>query len=936
VSTQRKVQAGFAFALACLVVVCVVSFRSVLRLNENAGSVARTEEALGALQLLLSTAADGETAERGYIITGDESYLEPYQGAVRRIDTTFQHLRQLTADNPTQQQRLDRLGPLLRQRMGLLERGIELRRSEGFESAQRVVLTGESKRIHDAIRRVIDEMKSAEQALRAERERRTHRSSLFTQTTIIAGGVLAFTFLAVALIAIRRDFAGRQRAEAALRAARDELEVRVRERTAELAQSHDSLKQGEMRFRAFVDATSDAVYRMSADWSELRQAQGKGFIADTTEPTRDWPQKYIPPEDQAHVMEVIGGAMRTKSIFELEHRVLRVDGTLGWTFSRAIPLMNERGEITEWFGAASDVTERKQAEDRLQAQLARLKLLDEITRAISERHDAHSIFQVVVRTLEEQLPVDIACICLYERPEKRLTVTSIGARGELLAMELGLTERAHFSVDQNGLGSCVQGQLVYEPDVSGARFPFTARLAHAGLRALVLSPLSVENKVFGVLIAARREAASFSSADCEFLRQVSEHMALASHQAQLHTALQQAYEDLRHSQESVMQQERLRALGQMASGIAHDINNALSPAALYAQTLLERDKTLSRDAREYLTIIHRAIEDVAGTVARMRMFYRPRGAELTLSPLDVNELLRQVAELTRARWRDIPQERGVVIELKDELAPDMPRILGAETEIRDALTNLVLNAVDAMPTGGTLTLRSGAKGATKGRGNATAAAFIEISDTGVGMTEAVRNRCLEPFFTTKGERGTGLGLAMVYGMVQRHSADLDIESEVGRGTTVRLYFPVAGLEGIERPRLAVRGPRAMHVLLIDDDPLLLRSLSEVLTGDGHTVTVAEGGQSGIDEFFAARKRGDPFEAVITDLGMPNVDGRTVAAAIKAAAPEVPIILLTGWGQRLQTEEELPEHVDRVLSKPPRILELRTALEELGGRRAKVH
>jgi CheY-like chemotaxis protein len=201
----------------------------------------------------------------------------------------------------------------------------------------------------------------------------------------------------------------------------------------------------------------------------------------------------------------------------------------------------------------------------------------------------------------------------------------------------------------------------------------------------------------------------------------------------------------------------------------------------------------------------------------------------------------------------------------------------------------------------------------------------------VGMTEAVRSRCLEPFFTTKGERGTGLGLAMVYGMVQRHSAELQIESELGTGTTMRVVFPAEWRRDAQRPAPSVPASKRLRLLVVDDDPLLLRSLTDVLESDGHCVVAADGGQRGIDEFLSAGKRGEGFEAVITDLGMPNVDGRTVAAAVKAAAPDTPVILLTGWGRRLQGEGELPEHIDRVLSKPPRLPELRTALEELVGR-----
>src|SRR5205823_2680647 len=203
------------------------------------------------------------------------------------------------------------------------------------------------------------------------------------------------------------------------------------------------------------------------------------------------------------------------------------------------------------------------------------------------------------------------------------------------------------------------------------RFPFPQRFSEAGLRSLVVAPLLVEKRVFGVLVAARRASDSFSSPECEFLRQLSEHVALAAHQAQLYGALQRAYDDLRQTQQSVMQQERLRALGQMASGIAHDINNAISPIALYTESLLETEQNLSPRGRNCLEVIERAIDDVAATVARMKEFYRQREPQLTLTPVNANLLIQQVVDLTRARWSDMPQQRGIVIELRTELASEL-------------------------------------------------------------------------------------------------------------------------------------------------------------------------------------------------------------------------------------------------------------------------
>jgi signal transduction histidine kinase len=352
---------------------------------------------------------------------------------------------------------------------------------------------------------------------------------------------------------------------------------------------------------------------------------------------------------------------------------------------------------------------------------------------------------------------------------------------------LALTEQAHIPIDADGLSPCVRGKFVHEPDITEVKLPFPQKLAAAGLRSFVAAPFLLDSTVFGVFIAARRARESFSSGECEFLQQLSEHIALAAHQAQLYASLQGAYDDLRQTQQAVMQQERFRALCQMASGIAHDINNALSPMALSTEMLLEDEADLSPRARKHLEMIQRATDDVAQTVARMTEFYRQRQLQMTLSPIHLNSLLQQVADLTSARWSDIPLRHGVVIEMHKEFEPNPPAIMGVESEIREALINLIFNAVDAMPNGGMLTLRTQVIERSLGSPKLRSL-VLEVADSGVGMDDDIRRRCLEPFFTTKGERGTALGLAMVYGTVQRHGADIEIESVGGKGTYRKIDF----------------------------------------------------------------------------------------------------------------------------------------------------
>jgi CheY-like chemotaxis protein len=169
---------------------------------------------------------------------------------------------------------------------------------------------------------------------------------------------------------------------------------------------------------------------------------------------------------------------------------------------------------------------------------------------------------------------------------------------------------------------------------------------------------------------------------------------------------------------------------------------------------------------------------------------------------------------------------------------------------------------------------------------------------------------------------------MVYGMVQRHGAHVEIDSAVGRGTTVRLQFVVATPSATATALAPKRPKRALNLLVVDDDPLVGQSLQHVLSNEGHTVTAVDAGQAGIDAFSVAHANGTPFDVVMTDLGMPYVDGRAVAAAVKALSPQTPVLLLTGWGQRLSTEQNIPENVDQLLSKPPKLPDLLQALAEL--------
>ncbi len=692
------------------------------------------------------------------------------------------------------------------------------------------------------------------------------------------------------------------------------------------------LGRSQSQLAAIVESTDDAIIsKTMAGIITTWNTGAERLFGFSAHEAIGRPMLICIPEDRTNEeADILKRIMRGERIEHFDTIRTRKDGTPIQVSITVSPLKDERGQIIGASKIARDITERKRSEIRLQQQLSRLDLLNRIARATAERQDIPSIFQVVVRSLEENLQIEFCCACLYDSADNLLSVVNVGVCSEALAIELSLPVKASIPIDENGLARCVAGQLVYEPDVSLVPFPFPLRLSKAGLRALVAVPLLVDSRVFGVLLSARRQPNSFISGECEFLRQLGEQVALAAHQAQLHLSLQQAYDDLHQSQQAAVQQERLRALGQMAAGVAHDINNALSPVALYSEWLLDSEPSLSDRTRKYLGIMSRAIEDVAITIGRLGEFYRQREHQLVLEAVDVNETISEVLELTKARWSDMPQQQGIAINTATDLADGLPSILGIASEIREALINLIFNAVDAMPKGGTITVQTLLSGsiARPSKMGVDQKVVLEVSDTGMGMDEETRRHCLEPFYTTKGERGTGLGLAMVYGMVQRHHADIDIESAIGHGTTMRIAFPVPLVAPHQdHPAAILQMPPRLRLLIVDDDPIILKTMRDILEADGHLVTSENISKIAIEKFRAARAEGEAFAAVITDLGMPHIDGRQVASAIKSISASTPVILLTGWGKRMVADGDMPEHVDCVLSKPPKLAELRNALAQ---------
>jgi signal transduction histidine kinase/ActR/RegA family two-component response regulator len=475
-------------------------------------------------------------------------------------------------------------------------------------------------------------------------------------------------------------------------------------------------------------------------------------------------------------------------------------------------------------------------------------------------------------------------------------------------------------------------------DTEGHLDDLSYRFAAAGLYSVVGHTLVANDETYGAIVVARAERDSLGSAEVELMNAVGASVAQAIYGARLVDNLREMNEELIATQQQAMRQERLRALGQIASGITHDINNALSPVVGFSDMLLQESTHLDEHSKKLLQLIRLAALDISRIVERMRQLYRDRkDDELEAEPVDIRQIVRETIELTRPKWRD-ETVGGGEIRISTDFARVLPPIPGIDTEIREALTNILLNAVDAMPEGGRIVIAGYTDPPTTSTGppQKPEHVIVDIVDEGSGMSSETAQQALEPFFTTKGEGGTGLGLPMVQQVMERHSGTISIipRPDEKKGTIIRLSFPADGAVTSREPRAAVvdTSSAKLKVLVVDDEPMLRMVVQEMLTAEGHTVSVANGGPEASELVVDSYESGEPFDVVISDIEMPVLNGRMLADFIETESPETEVILMTGWVDSQLDIETISTRVVGLLKKPPRLADI-TALMAVVARNA---
>nr|WP_313900873.1 PAS domain-containing protein [Methylobacterium sp. J-026] len=609
---------------------------------------------------------------------------------------------------------------------------------------------------------------------------------------------------------------------------------------------------------ALLRSSSEVRYRMSADWGSMFQLVGGDVLADTTQDNPHWLADYIPPQARAAVSAEIRRAIETQSPFSLEHQVLAADGTTGWIMSRAVPVFDGQQAITEWYGAATDITHRKRSE--LAARDRTLSLQT----------------QVADRTAQMRLYGDIvqssaAPICAFDTGYRLIAFNPAHSDaffrifGHRVA--LGEVFPDLFPSDQAPVMRALMDRAL-----AGECYTVTEAFGDPNLA----------KPVWEVSYAPLRDAEGAVIGAFHFAKDISDRLRAAA--------------ELAETQDALRQSQKMEAVGQLTGGLAHDFNNLLAGISGSLELMQARmQQGRFKDVERYMAAAQGAAKRAAALTHRLLAFSRRQ--TLDPRPTDVNRLVLDMQDM-------IQRTVGPSIALQVVGAASVWPALVDPSQLENALLNLCINARDAMPEGGHITVETSNKwmdGPAARQHDVPEGQYLAlcVTDTGTGMPPEVIGRVFEPFFTTKPlGQGTGLGLSMIYGFAQQSGGQVRIYSEVGHGTTVCLYLPryhgaVPGPRAAATPPKFPRSEQGETVLVVDDEPTVRMLLTDILDELGYTAIEAADSAAGLKVLRSDVR----IDLLVTDVGLPGgMNGRQMADAGRETRPDLRVLFITGYAE----------------------------------------
>jgi signal transduction histidine kinase/ActR/RegA family two-component response regulator len=653
------------------------------------------------------------------------------------------------------------------------------------------------------------------------------------------------------------------------------------------------LAASESRLQALTLASTNVTYRMNADWTQMLELNSQGFVADTSLPSRTWIDLYIPPADRAGVLAAVRLAIDTRSRFELEHRVVRADGTPGWTLSRAVPVLDDTGAIAEWFGTASDLSESKATQAALRE---------------SERQ---------FRTLFDSIDEGFCVIEFLDGPHGPLSdYIHIAANPAYLANAgipdvVGQRVREMVPLEADGWVEIYRHVLL-----SGEPVRFERELVRTGryleLAAFRVDP--VERRQVAVLFqdVTQRHRAELALRELNdtLERRVADEVAARA-----------------KTEEALRQAQKMEAVGQLTGGIAHDFNNMLAVVIGSLDLLGRRFVDGDARAQRYVDAAKDGAKRAAQLTQRLLAFSRQQ--PLKPEAVDANKLVAGMSDLLR-------RSLGGAIRLETVLAGGLWRTHVDPHQLENVILNLAVNGRDAMGEHGRLTIETAnchldERYAADHLGLAAGQyVLVAVSDTGMGMSAEVIAKAFDPFFTTKEVgRGTGLGLSQVYGFVKQSGGHVKIYSEVGQGTAVKVYLP--RLLGPQHEEVQAeplqplpQGDSRELVLVVEDEPAVRQLSVDALSELGYRVLEADGAAAALRLIDAH----PDIDLLFTDVVMPEVNGRKLADEALKRRPQLKVLFTTGYTRNAVVHNGVLDPGVQLIGKPYTIEELAARVREV--------
>ena len=668
---------------------------------------------------------------------------------------------------------------------------------------------------------------------------------------------------------------------------------------------------------SILNALSDVIVIVDKNYNYVYVSPAclhvTGYSADEFISGKVPAKKIVHPDDYFRLLRENIKAFKSKDLpRKVEFRIVKKDGEIRWVSMVWTVVKDEAGNIKFLQGVMRDITERKKFEEELKKKIKELELLHNLSVELSGVTSVDEVSRLIYEYITSFVPVLGFFIDIFDEPSgqiKGLThVYTIHGRKVMISHP-----NYRYKVESSDLLKEVilnKKTVLLKYTTGNVPAPFDLFIDETMPEGYLLSlPMLSEDKIFGIMTIQTTDVGKIDE-HRGTLENIATQTAIALERViyfvqlqESEKSLREAYEELKKAQRQLALSEKMKSLGELASGVAHNLSNLLS--TILGRTQLLKTKLKDQEHIKNLEFIEKAVKDASRIVSRIREFARPR-THVNLLPIDVVPVIEDALEITKSKWKSEAEAKGIKYEIIKDYADDRYLAVTNASELREALVNIILNALDAMPEGGKLTV--GVKNSNENK------VAIYIQDTGIGMDAETMSKIFDPFFTTKGSAGTGLGLSIVYEIVKSHGGEITVESEPGEGSKFTIFLKASDKKAAElvkektRPIATKEGK--LTVFVVDDDQSVLYLLKDIFIQQNYGVIIADSGKKAMEVIKDAE-----FDLAVIDLVLPDASGWEITEKIKSKNKNIPVILLTGWTVDDTMEELQKKGVDFVLAKP---------------------